>query len=52
MEAPMTGLKMPGEQTPLGTIRAVLWLGERYYMIVDEHGVVSLMPADLVEVES
>lgn len=31
------------------TIGAILWTGERYYMMTDKHGVVSLMPASEVE---
>lgn len=30
-------------------VASVLWIGERYYGLIDGNGVVSLMPADLVE---
>ena len=38
-----------GDETPYGHIVAVLWTGERYYMILDDQGTVSLMPAVAVE---
>ena len=30
-------------------VSAVMWTGERYYTLIDEHEVVSLMPATEVE---
>lgn len=42
---------LPGKTVqPWGKIGAVMLTGgERYYMLIDRHGVVSLMPADVVE---
>lgn len=35
---------------PYGTVEAIgLLSGERYYWLIDKHGVVSMMPADVVE---
>jgi hypothetical protein len=44
-------MRLIGDLTPFGTVRAVLWLGERYYTMIDDDGVVSLMPAVIVERE-
>jgi hypothetical protein len=39
-----------GVVIPLGTVKAVGSVGgERYYWILDKHGTVSMMPADVVE---
>jgi hypothetical protein len=50
MEATML---MPGDATEYGVVGAVLSFGgrirERYYMLTDSDGVVSLFPADMVE---
>ena len=41
-----------GTQTRWGKIAAIKWDGvERFYMMVDERGDVSLMPADVVEAD-
>ena len=49
---------MPGHQhyllgtvvQPYGKIGAVLFLsGERYYHLIDEHGNVAMMPAQMIE---
>lgn len=37
-----------GTKTKWGKIAAILWIGERYYMMI-KNGVVSLMPAKEVE---
>ena len=46
-------LVMPGKTVrPWGKVGAVGWkklCGERYYMLVDRHGSVSLMPAFVIE---
>lgn len=34
------------------TVGAVLWLGERYYMMTKGRGDVALMPADSVELDT
>jgi hypothetical protein len=39
-----------GAQTPFGEIVAIGWVGERYYWCIDASGVVSMMPASLIEV--
>lgn len=42
-----------GRRTPWGRVRAVgLTGGERYYWMVDERGVVAMMPASVVERDS
>lgn len=33
-----------GLKTKYGTIKAILYIGERYYMMIDKDGSVSLMP--------
>lgn len=38
-----------GTRTNWGIIKAVGWIGERYYWIVDKFGVVSMIPASIVE---
>jgi hypothetical protein len=38
-----------GDSTAWGIVSAILWIGERYYMLLDERGTVSLMPASTVE---
>lgn len=39
-----------GTKTQWGKIQAISWRdGERFYMILNKQGVVSLMPADVVE---
>ena len=40
-----------GTKTLFGVVGAVLWCGERYYMLMDKVGTVSLMPASVVEPE-
>ena len=41
-----------GDQTVYGTVEAMGTRdGERFYMMVDKHGVVTLMPADMMEEE-
>jgi len=43
-------VKSIGSKTPWGTVEAISFReGERYYMMINKHGVVSLMPADVVE---
>ena len=44
-----TGIMSLGTQTDFGIIVAVGWVGERYYWLIDRHGVVSMMPACVVE---
>ncbi len=43
MELPMLPL---GTKTQYGEIAAVGWVGERYYWMVSEGGVTSMIPAD------
>jgi hypothetical protein len=38
-----------GTQTPYGKIAGVLFIGERYYLLINKEGVVALMPADVIE---
>ena len=38
-----------GTKTKYGIIKAILFIGERYYMCLAEDGSVSLMPADVIE---
>ena len=38
-----------GAQTVYGEVVAVGWVGERYYWLLDGHGVVSTIPASVVE---
>lgn len=40
-----------GAKTKWGKIIAVGYVGERYYWMIDKYGVVSMMPADVVEEE-
>lgn len=36
--------------TPWGRIAAVAYIsGERYYFLINKHGTVSMLPADIVE---
>ena len=42
-------MRLIGEETDYGKIVAVLWIGERYYFCLKD-GVVSLIPADVIEV--
>ena len=53
MSSKLAPIIMPGEKAMVGnkwyTVGAVCWLGERYYMLLDEHGDVALMPADAVK---
>jgi hypothetical protein len=37
-----------GTETEVGTVVGVMWIGERYYFLMD-NGVVYLVPADVVE---
>ena len=37
-------IKIGTKTKHLGIIEAVLWIGERYYMLLDKKGCVSLMP--------
>lgn len=34
---------------PYGKVVAVGWVGERYYWMVDNKGVISMMPASMIE---
>ena len=43
-------MKSIGENTSFGIIKGVLFIGERYYFILKD-GVVSLMPASVIEKE-
>lgn len=38
-----------GTKTKWGTIKAVGYVGERYYWIIDKYNVVSMIPASTVE---
>ena len=39
-----------GTETQWGLVSAVGWTaGERYYWMIDEHGSVAMLPADVVE---
>lgn len=44
-------MKKQGSKTKWGRIVAIGWIGERYYWMIDKHGVVSMMPASVVEPE-
>jgi hypothetical protein len=40
-----------GTKTNYGIIKAVGYVGERYYWIIDEHKTVSMIPAKVIEKE-
>ena len=40
-----------GTQTPFGIVKAVLWIGERYYLMLKGQCSCSLMPATVIESE-
>ena len=42
-------MKPLGTMTRWGRVVMVGWVGERYYWMVDKHGSVAMMPADIVE---
>jgi hypothetical protein len=46
----MAGMKKLGDKTEYGKVAGILWLGERYYMLLKD-GVVSLMPASTIEAQ-
>ena len=41
-----------GTKTKWGKVAAILWIGERYYMMLDADGTVSLMPAVGIELDN
>ncbi len=47
----MTEMIPLGARTRWGIVTAVAWLGERYYFFVDKYGVISMLPACVVEEE-
>jgi len=44
----MAGIKKIGEKTEYGKVAAIMWIGERYYLLLKD-GAVSLMPASTIE---
>ena len=38
-----------GTKTQWGKIVMIRWVGERYYWMIDKYGVISMMPADMME---
>ena len=43
-------VKIGTEVKPYGKVGAILFVGERYYLMINKSGAVSLMPANLIEV--
>ena len=41
-------MKHIGDNTPFGVIKGIIYIGERYYLLIKD-GTVSLMPADVIE---
>lgn len=40
-----------GTKTRWGKVAAIGWIGERYYWLISKDGVVSLMPATVIDME-
>lgn len=45
----MTSIILIGTETRWGKVVAIGWVGERYYWIINEHQITSMMPASVVE---